>query len=668
MPDKTILSNKFIQVTSTNQYVLALAQNGIAVLECDESDSFFVQNDYFHLITPARSMKVQGVVLAVRDINDDLTFLDLSTLPDLTLLGTVSPTFDYYDFAVVGDDLYFSRWFDGVDRYRMTDYSSLLLIANERTPVVATQLERSDNWLYALDMYNGIVRYAFSIGFGNVVERLVIDQRPFAISLAGDIVFISMSQDGALIGKFNGSSGEIVAEIHNVPSPNKVLPVGKFFAFLSPRELNVFQDDLSLDFSITTDAGVTSGDLVELNSESYLVAPGETNGLTKIGLSSLVEPVETLNRPGPISSALLYNEILLAGGAQNPLESYKIIGDSLLAPELLRGNSRGVSDLAINGNQLYALYAGEKKVLLFDLAVPDDISATDSFLISTEKAEKLLVQDSLLLVIGKNQIEPFTNGVQSTAWNFANPIVDASVIDNKLFVSNVFGSIEAYSIQSGPILSKCGERDLTGTGWAMISFDNKLFVFVGNTLTVFKNCLELDTIVHLPQYVLDAQIGKDTLFAVGPNGIAKYDLSSGLPALIEAGGIRGSQISTNGKTIATTDGSSINLYFDDSEVEIDEQAGLNIETVLLYENFPDPFNAKTNIQFELPFSANIELSIYNLLGQRVKTLANGSRPGGRYLVSWDGRDEQGNVASSGIYFYRLLVEDETFSRKMLLLK
>ncbi|GEM_PF-4759393 len=98
-------------------------------------------------------------------------------------------------------------------------------------------------------------------------------------------------------------------------------------------------------------------------------------------------------------------------------------------------------------------------------------------------------------------------------------------------------------------------------------------------------------------------------------------------------------------------------------IEIDNP---NIElpgSFALSNNYPNPFNAQTNISFDLPKASKVNLTIYNLLGQKVKTLVDKSLPAGQHTVIWDA----GNYAS-GVYFYKLQAGDFVTTKKMNLLK
>ncbi len=88
----------------------------------------------------------------------------------------------------------------------------------------------------------------------------------------------------------------------------------------------------------------------------------------------------------------------------------------------------------------------------------------------------------------------------------------------------------------------------------------------------------------------------------------------------------------------------------------------------LSQNYPNPFNPTTSIEFALPRASEVSLEIYNLLGQRVRTLVNGYVPAGYINTSWDGLDQNGMDLSSGTYIYRLKTVDMSFSKKMVLMK
>ncbi len=100
---------------------------------------------------------------------------------------------------------------------------------------------------------------------------------------------------------------------------------------------------------------------------------------------------------------------------------------------------------------------------------------------------------------------------------------------------------------------------------------------------------------------------------------------------------------------------------------IDDAPSLPVKFVL-NDNYPNPFNPQTNISFTVPSSGNINLTVYNITGQRVATLVDGYQHSGEHNVQWNGLDQNGNQVSSGIYFYSLKTDASSMTKSMVLLK
>ncbi len=88
----------------------------------------------------------------------------------------------------------------------------------------------------------------------------------------------------------------------------------------------------------------------------------------------------------------------------------------------------------------------------------------------------------------------------------------------------------------------------------------------------------------------------------------------------------------------------------------------------LAQNFPNPFNPTTTIKFDLPNASSVKMNIYNTNGQLVKTLVNASYNAGTHEIMWDGRNDAGQMVSSGLYIYRLQAGNYVKSMKMMLMK
>ncbi len=92
------------------------------------------------------------------------------------------------------------------------------------------------------------------------------------------------------------------------------------------------------------------------------------------------------------------------------------------------------------------------------------------------------------------------------------------------------------------------------------------------------------------------------------------------------------------------------------------------QVLTLEDNYPNPFNPKTQIVFALPQAAEVDLAVYDVRGRRLATLIHQGLTPGHHTVAWYGTDDTGRQVSSGIYFYRLVADGQTLTGKMTLLK
>jgi len=88
----------------------------------------------------------------------------------------------------------------------------------------------------------------------------------------------------------------------------------------------------------------------------------------------------------------------------------------------------------------------------------------------------------------------------------------------------------------------------------------------------------------------------------------------------------------------------------------------------LQKNYPNPFNPETTIHYSLREAGPVKIEVYNIKGQLVRYLVNELKNAGTYTVIWNGKDEQGENVSSGIYFYRMQTKNYSATRKMMLMK
>ncbi len=104
-----------------------------------------------------------------------------------------------------------------------------------------------------------------------------------------------------------------------------------------------------------------------------------------------------------------------------------------------------------------------------------------------------------------------------------------------------------------------------------------------------------------------------------------------------------------------------------------EVSGIDTENILpakfaVHENYPNPFNPTTNISFDLVEHSPTEVTVWNMLGQKVATLYSGELPAGRHTLTFEARSENGNTLPSGVYIYKVAAGNKVDTKKMMLLK
>lgn len=127
---------------------------------------------------------------------------------------------------------------------------------------------------------------------------------------------------------------------------------------------------------------------------------------------------------------------------------------------------------------------------------------------------------------------------------------------------------------------------------------------------------------------------------------------------------------------STRVGPALGWFIDNIEIKTgelvtslaEEKLGVAPSGYRLADNYPNPFNPETTIEYEIPISGSIRLEIYNMLGQKIKTLIDQNQMAGVHRAIWNGKNEFGEAVASGIYLYRIQSNNFTATKRMLLIR
>ncbi len=153
------------------------------------------------------------------------------------------------------------------------------------------------------------------------------------------------------------------------------------------------------------------------------------------------------------------------------------------------------------------------------------------------------------------------------------------------------------------------------------------------------------------------------------NSVIKYDLSSGaFETVASSDGEYGnlvSQVSIVGNKLITLFSHGDIVIYEMENTSVDDE--VSVPQIEL-SNYPNPFNQSTTISFNMPKSGMVDVSIFNIKGQLVKTLVNSQKSSSVNNVVWDGTDDNGNRVTEGVYFYKVRCGSCSTTGKMVFLK
>lgn len=214
----------------------------------------------------------------------------------------------------------------------------------------------------------------------------------------------------------------------------------------------------------------------------------------------------------------------------------------------------------------------------------------------------------------------------------------------------------------GQVANTCG--DINHDGWEDIAVGYPSYGFGNGLIRVYFGARDMDTIAditigHWELNYAVARFGK----SVGPAGDFNGD---GVDDLAVGSHEYDVPHWNKGRLWVFAGSDTLPLAADDAEEDRLLPKAFN----LLKQNYPNPFNHKTMIQYSLfgHSERQVELLIYNILGERISTLVSDHQPGGDHTTWWDGTDNSGDTVPSGIYFYVLKADGQRIVKKMLFLK
>lgn len=283
--------------------------------------------------------------------------------------------------------------------------------------------------------------------------------------------------------------------------------------------------------------------------------------------------------------------------------------------------------------------------LLVPKAYHTDTDSTGAF-----SLKELPPGDYIILAIPLGHFTPsyYSTVGPTTRWKEATKVnVDGNnVAGITIFVRPAIRSATGYTWVRGNVRSATGTSGSLGKRHALVGIEGSIVYAADNTTGLVAG-----------YGVTDA----DGAFAITELAPGPYTLSVDKIDYDPAIGGANPTYDASGNPVPAT--VSLDIAVTDVEGNPILPTGYVLE-----QNYPNPFNPTTNIVFSIPQTEKVTLTIYNMLGQKIATVLDGSFLAGTHVVTWNGRDGLGRQLPSGVYFYRLSTSRFSEARKMVLLK
>lgn len=703
-----MLFNSFSSVKAVDSFALATTSSGVVTLKIDRVTGRYHVEGFLGLSSEPLTSKVCGDVLVARSFSNIVYLVDLSGLPTTSLLARIDLGHDFYDMTYRDGRLFVAAGFAGLKQYRFGDDDSPVLVDSSLSGVHCVQVDVYGDQLLLLDDYNGILRYDLGDGLlGAADEYLLIPRMARSFQRADDhlaiilryrnVVYWADARPGDM-ALLDSIGTTVIAEecyvadtlLALVDAPDHIMEVRSLVGGAKTLATMPSSTPVELDADVVFDENIV-----------YLLYPSVSDGLARYNLTDFwfdTQPTEAYAYPGPVTALDSHESLLLTGGVSNPFEVYTLDETS---HAVLQTDFDGLDHAALlcdGGPYTFAYFSGIKRFVIMKVNA-DSVSSVTQFA-ANRAPRKMHYFDypqvdslGLLAVAGGKTIDIYgitSDGRVKQGTNLPpqtlGSILDFTVVDSFLVVTTVdrqlywfrlLGGLNAILWGSTSTTEAIDHIVMTGprSSFGDYALPGMCLAFAGNDMyevtILYAHPAFVNHIATLPVPVVNSARSPDELFTVGPMGLGRLDLRYPTPQMVDFGGFAGNMVAYADNTVAVSDSTGILLYHvipttTTGTPEISHDRPLPDDYGLV--NYPNPFNPSTRIAFSLPHASEVELTIMNVVGQRVVTLLDDYLSAGNHDVTWNGNDSGGNRVASGVYFYRLSTTEGTATRKMILLR
>lgn len=677
----SFLWNDIVGVAPSGEYLFCAFNDGIGTINLALDYTKKKLFSTLELDSPPVRVEAFDTLLVVEREDGRIDLVSIADPRNLRLLGSFSPDEALLDIVCLGSYLYAATGYGGLWRYDIGDPGHIVWDDSSMVGIHVVAVAVEGARIYALDDYNGVLIYQpEATGIGEPVGELMLPHSGASLSVSGDTVYCGMRPTGFMVGEtadpehpryIGRRSSYIRADmIETVPGGLVLANAVGGFELLSITGADT-ADQLFPLTGLTGPAAV-----YEYLNRPYIVYPHGGHGLVAydLGDPDLIEidyPALVYAYPGPITQLEFFQSRLHVVGTNNWYEIYDLSdpGRPVRSGRMInppyrpagvcaKGDTLFVADGAYDAVFPFVDDGRGDPYSIFPLFTVAD-SITRPHLIADYFSDGDLIyfaNDRVFNGTARNDSEVFPNRFQ---WTFSETMTTALLVESALYRVTDKGILRTHRLQhvwDDYSLEDVGYKSLPGRVYQLLVVDT--FMYAGGpgllTLSVADpfNPVLLNVTAD-PGTVYEMRVDGNRLLCTARQGVFLYDISAGIPQVLFSGGRMARTAAIDGDRLAASDGHSVRVYL---------LPGLSVDDPPLAETMPDrpelvgypnPFNATIALDGRgfATRSPSIRIEVYDILGRRIRAL-EAPAASGTVRVTWDGRDDDGAVAASGVYFFR----------------
>ncbi len=345
-----------------------------------------------------------------------------------------------------------------------------------------------------------------------------------------------------------------------------------------------------------------------------------------------------------------------------------------------------ITDMAIVGNIAYTCHFAPTCLNAIDLTDPSSPALAGSFTTASDVHCKVDVYDHYAYILEYSgiRIVDITDPAAMTEVGYHNAQYSSfflEIFDHYAVVENTNGLVIVLDLSDPLALHSVGSYGSGQGVRGLKQVGDRLYLIGQHWLWIYdisdrENWSLVSTTTVPGDYNtyltgLDV-VGGAAYLAVSPTGLYVYDITGeSNPQVIGFFDTPGHPcgVTVMGDLAVVADFDNLGFYDCSQAVGVDEpsQPQAPAEFALM-PNYPNPFNPSTVISFSLPTGNEVNLNVYDLLGRHVATLVSGTMPAGSHSVTWNGKDDSGQDAASGVYIYKLDSSGARATQRMTLVR